>query len=67
MFKKKMFKKRVFNKICFIISSLVIIAACTSNEGSEKIQPVINIHINQVAFELAGPKVAIITSSESLE
>ena len=67
MIMTKMFMKRMFKKIFFIICSLVILTACTSNKISEKAQPSLNIHINQVAFELEGPKIAIITSSDNLE
>jgi len=57
----------MFKKIFFLICSLLSISACTSNEGADNNQPEINIHVNQVAFELTGPKVAIITSNESLD
>jgi hypothetical protein len=57
----------MFNKIFFIISSFFLLAACTSNRSDENVLPKINIHINQVAFELSGPKIAIISSNENLE
>jgi len=62
-----MFNKKMINKLFFVISVLVELVACTTNEGFEKDYAIINIHINQVAFDLNGPKIAIITSSEGLE
>ncbi len=67
MFNKGTFNKRMNKRLFFVISTLMMLAACISNERFEKAQSLINIHINQVAFELKGSKIAIITSSESLE
>ena len=47
---------------------LFLLAACSANDeqNSESITEV-NIHINQVAFELTGPKLAVISSAKSID
>lgn len=59
----------------FTISALIcmamFISACTFNKNvasdSNKMAPIIDIHINQVALELHGSKTAIISSNTNLE
>jgi len=66
---------KVFNKSVLILIVTVIVMACaqqtpfnnTIQKESFVSQDIIDIHINQVAFELEGPKSAIITSKRNVD
>lgn len=57
----------MLRKIIFVLASIVMLNACTANNSVEKKQSLVNIYINQVAFELDGPKIAIVSSDQKLE
>lgn len=57
----------MFKKIVVLIYSLVALVACTVNDKVKKTEPLVSIHINQVAFELDGPKIAVISSTQLLD
>ncbi len=58
------------NKISIAVIAILFVASCTSmgtaNQHQENISS-INIHINQLAFEMVGPKSAIIASSVNID
>ncbi|WP_340677063.1 glycoside hydrolase family 9 protein [Paraglaciecola sp.] len=56
-----MMLKIIFNKIVILAITLFLVA-CSTKESPKIIDIEPSIHINQLAFELSGPKSAIITS-----
>ena len=55
-------------KYCSVIALMLILGACSNKQAeSIDVNNVINIHLNQVALELNGPKSAIVSAAESLD
>lgn len=54
--------------IAFVIALVLLLSAC-SNKQSESVEvnSLINIHLNQVALELNGPKSAVVSAPESID
>jgi hypothetical protein len=55
-------------KYCSVIALVLILGACSNKKGeSVDVNSVINIHLNQVALELNGPKSAVVSATEPLD